>query len=271
MGWHTENNVWSGQTVKQMVNNARGNLIRSAVLSIAAGVIVVSAVTTLSAADDGLERLLEKAHLKAQTNELSQHPNSACVIPSSMHDEKSVTPVGHAQQFQFTDPSGFSTRADLATATCEIMPAPICGPRNFYDPERHYNPWNPNSQRDEYVYDGDDRNKKVQVDRDWNIYGLDTEDTIGHFDTLDGRRLVTPSNRVAIYAPRFGAVRKIAGLVNAQSNVPVGAMEEKTIIARSQAADLATTTKQHLSVDRFDGGKRASGLQNRTRESWRIT
>ncbi len=248
-----------------MKNSMRGNLFRSAVRSIAALVTAVSAVADLSAVDDGLERLLEKAHLKAQTSDLSENPNTACVIPSSMRDKKSVTSVGHARQFQFSDPSGFSTRGDLAAGSCEILPAPIRIPRDDNDSQRRNNPWNPSSQRDEYVFDGDDRNKKVQVDQNWNIYGLDTEDTIGHFDTLDGRRLVTPSNRVAIYAPRFGAVRKIAGLFNAQSNVPVGAMEEKTIIARSQAADLATTTKQHLSVDRFDGGKRASGMQSRTR------
>lgn len=265
MGWQTEYNVWSRQTVKQMAGNMRGNLFRSAVLSIAALVFAVSSVASASAADDGLDRLLKKAHLKAQTKGSSEKPNVACVIPNSMQNAKSVAPVAHVQEFQFTDPSGFSARGDLTTNDCEILPAPICGPRNFYDPERQYNPWNPNSQRDEYVYDGDDRNRKVQVDRDWNIYGLDTEDTIGHFDTLDGRRLVTPSNRVAIYAPRFGAVRKLDGLVNAQSNVPIGAMEEKTIIARSEAANLATTTKQHLAVERFAGGKRASGLQNRTR------
>ena len=50
------------------------------------------------------------------------------------------------------------------------------------------------------------------VDPDWTVRGLDLEDTVGHFDTLDGRTLVTASNRVAIYAPRFAAVRKVYGL-----------------------------------------------------------
>lgn len=248
-----------------MAENTRGNFYRTAILMVAGYILLSTSAPTALEADDGLDRLLKKANLTTQVEQVPEKPNVACVIPNSMRDAKSILPAGHAQEFQFTDPSGFSARGDLITAATEVSPAPICGPRNFYDPERQYNPWNPNSQRDEYVYDGDDRNRKVQVDRDWNVYGLDTEDTIGHFDTLDGRRLVAPSNRVAIYAPRFGAVRKIDGLVNAQSNVPVGALEEKTIIARSEGADLANTTKQHLGVERFDGGKRASGLQNRTR------
>jgi uncharacterized repeat protein (TIGR01451 family) len=248
-----------------MADNMHGNLFRIASLAFAILVVVFAPHASASAADDGLDRLLQKAQLQAPDNRVPEKSNVACIIPSSMHDAKSVSPAGHAQELQFTDPTGFSARGELSTADCEILPAPICGPGNLHDSARQDNPWNPNSQRDEYVFDGDDRNKKVQVDRDWKIYGLDTEDTVGHFDTLDGRRLVTPSNRVAIYAPRFGAVRKLNGLFNAQSNVPVGAMEEKTIIARAAASNLAKTTKQHLAVERFDGGKRASGLRNRTR------
>jgi len=51
------------------------------------------------------------------------------------------------------------------------------------------------STPEEYVFDGDDRGLKIQVDPDFNVYGLDPEDTFGHFDTLDGKRIVVPSNR----------------------------------------------------------------------------
>ena len=71
------------------------------------------------------------------------------------------------------------------------------------------------TRSDEYIYDGSDREARVQVDGDWNIYGMDTEDTFGHFDTLDGKRLVSPSNRVDIYAPRFSAVRRVYNLQKA--------------------------------------------------------
>lgn len=128
-----------------------------------------------------------------------------------------------------------------------------------------FNNWNPNAGRDEYVYDGSDRAQKVQVDNDFNVTGLQTEDTVGHFDTLDGRRIVTPSNRVAIYAPRFGAVRRVDGVFKANINLPVGAFEEKTPIAHARSADDPTTTKQHLSLQRYAATNRASSFLDQTR------
>jgi len=47
---------------------------------------------------------------------------------------------------------------------------------------------------------------------DWQVFGLNVEDAVAHYDTLDGRTLVEPSNRVHIYSPRFGAVRQVASL-----------------------------------------------------------
>ena len=125
--------------------------------------------------------------------------------------------------------------------------------------------WNPNAGRDEYVYDGSDRGEKVQVGTDFKVMGLQTEDTIGHFDTLDSRRIVTPSNRVAIYAPRFGAVRRVDGVFNANLNLPVGAFEEKTPIASARSAADPTTTKQNLAIKRYAATNRASSFIDQTR------
>ncbi|MDR1141650.1 MAG: DUF11 domain-containing protein [Planctomycetaceae bacterium] len=66
----------------------------------------------------------------------------------------------------------------------------------------------------EYLTDGGDGIAKTRIEDDWTVRNLETEDTVAHFDTLDGRTLVEPSNRVFIYAPRFGAVRKIEGVLN---------------------------------------------------------
>ncbi|MEM9351889.1 MAG: hypothetical protein AAGA92_02660 [Planctomycetota bacterium] len=62
---------------------------------------------------------------------------------------------------------------------------------------------------DEYLCDGGDAGLPVGVRADWTIDGLEQEDTIAHYDTVDGRVLVTPSNRVCIYAPRFAVVRRV--------------------------------------------------------------
>jgi uncharacterized repeat protein (TIGR01451 family) len=120
-------------------------------------------------------------------------------------------------------------------------------------------------RRDEYIYDGNDRGKGVKVDRSWNMIGLDSEDTVGHFDTLDGRRLVSPSNRVAIYAPRFGSVRRVDRIYNATLNQQPSAYEDRQPIATSRAADFSTSSQQHTAVGRYEGSNRASSFRDRTR------
>ncbi len=62
---------------------------------------------------------------------------------------------------------------------------------------------------DEYLCDGGDQETQVSLNRQRELRGLDPEDTIAHYDTVDGRTLVHPSNNVCIYAPRFAAVRKV--------------------------------------------------------------
>jgi uncharacterized repeat protein (TIGR01451 family) len=69
----------------------------------------------------------------------------------------------------------------------------------------------------EYLCDGGDHGLPARVDEDWTVHGLEIEDTIAHFDTVDGCRVVQPSNCVCIYAPRFGSVRQVvAPIVNEQ-------------------------------------------------------
>jgi uncharacterized repeat protein (TIGR01451 family) len=65
---------------------------------------------------------------------------------------------------------------------------------------------------DEYLCDGGDFGLPAGVRADWRIEGLEREDTIAHYDTVDGRTVVTPSNKLCIYAPRFAAVRQVTDL-----------------------------------------------------------
>ena len=96
------------------------------------------------------------------------------------------------------------------------LPYMIVGP---WTPPGFGNPW----PWEEYLHDGGDRDLPVKVDSEWHIYGLNVEDTIAHYDTLDGRRKVTPSNCVHLYAPRFGSIRKIVGAnLNEQVEGPRG-------------------------------------------------
>jgi uncharacterized repeat protein (TIGR01451 family) len=108
-------------------------------------------------------------------------------------------------------------------------------------PMNNFGPWRPPGiggswPEDEYIFDGDDQDGEVKVRDDFQLEGLDSEDTIVHYDTLAGRTAVCPSNRVCIYAPRFAAVRQVilpyseAQLVRAGGvDMPIGPVGQDRI------------------------------------------
>lgn len=97
---------------------------------------------------------------------------------------------------------------------------------------------------DECVCDGGDRGLGVNVAPDWKVRGLDPQDTIAHFDTLDGRTHVEASNKVCLYAPRFGAVRVVSGLIENEQSDRADGIELKTRAVTEERAQLASTSLQ---------------------------
>ncbi len=100
---------------------------------------------------------------------------------------------------------------------------------------------------DEYICDGGDFGIEAGVRTDWAIEGLEQEDTIVHYDTLSGEVIVQPSNRVCIYAPRFGAVREVVNPMNADRNEKLVAILDEMAPSQSQLDQLAGTTLQRNS------------------------
>lgn len=91
-----------------------------------------------------------------------------------------------------------------------------CGiPQGAWAPSGIRQPW----PRDEYLCDGGDTGYPATVTPDWELRGFEPTDTIAHFDTLEGETIVQPSNRVCLYAPRFGSVRKVTGVEASQQNI----------------------------------------------------
>jgi len=116
-------------------------------------------------------------------------------------------------------------------------------------------PWSPDGLArpwpiDEYIWDGGDRDTLVEVGNDWTVRGLDQEDTVAHYDTVDGRVQVTPSNRVPIYAPRFAAVRQIHGPEIHQSREGVAAAERNLRLRSQDTRQLASAALQPEQVVR---------------------
>lgn len=140
---------------------------------------------------------------------------------------------------------------------------PHCGPRGPFrftndEPEeiREGMTWVPDGiscpwPRDEFICDGGDLNGDVHVKKNWDVVGLDQEDTVAHYDTLDGKTEVSASNCVCIYAPRFAAVRQVitpvlheghermAGVeipvklnLNQENNGPTTAIQPEQVVAQ---------------------------------------
>lgn len=125
---------------------------------------------------------------------------------------------------------------------------------------------------DEYLCDGGDFGIPAGVRSDWSTTGIEQEDTITHYDTLDGRVVVAPSNRVCIYAPRFGAVRRVTNLsVNHHRVGPGGIVDEMSLAAAGSTRTATTGLQQHAPAaslgdqpaSLYRSRDRASGTENR--------
>ena len=134
----------------------------------------------------------------------------------------------------------------------------------------YLNPWTPDGlpgpwPYDEYIWDGGDQKTQVQVHDDWTVNGLDMEDTVAHYDTRDGRRLVEPSNRVPIYAPRFAAVRKVYGVETHEVHNRVAGVENPVRLNSQEATRIATTALQPVQPVLQHGLKTPVNFRDRTR------
>jgi len=154
-------------------------------------------------------------------------------------------------------PPGLPPQAYAGAAAASDSPGmdngvpPASSPHGPWAPPGFSQPW----PKDEYLRDGGDRELAARVADDWQVHGLDVEDTVVHFDTLDGQTLVEPSNRVHIYSPRFGAVRHVVGLRANETARRSAGVHLPTRLVGPKATDVVATGKQHLQANRQIGRK----------------
>ena len=101
---------------------------------------------------------------------------------------------------------------------------------------------------DEYLCDGGDFHSPAGVRADWRVEGLEQEDAVAHYDTVDGRVVVTPSNRVCIYAPRFAAVRRVVNVMAHEQPLFVNALLEEEAPARAEESQPVASSLQRHAV-----------------------
>jgi uncharacterized repeat protein (TIGR01451 family) len=100
---------------------------------------------------------------------------------------------------------------------------------------------------DEYLRDGGNAGPPIRVGARGEFLGLEMEDTVARYSTLDGRTLVEPSNKVDLYSPRFHAVRQVVDVeIDQQRNRATGVAEPvKAVVPRtSEPVGLNTQNRQ---------------------------
>lgn len=117
---------------------------------------------------------------------------------------------------------------------------------------------------DEYICDGGDAGGPVRVRNDWSLQNLDPEDTVGHYDTLDNRVVVEPSNKVCIYAPRFASARKVSSAFQNEKYLQALLAKRKDTAVIDQANQLTDQYSQTVAAKRHSLLQPASGLKVRT-------
>ena len=125
------------------------------------------------------------------------------------------------------------------------IPMPVAYAGGPWVPPGMSQPW----PKDEYLADGGDSEPKAMVRQDWEVRGLNLEDTIAHYDTLDGRTAVEPSNRVHIYSPRFGAVRQVVSLRQSEQRDPWAGVHQPLKLVRHENSQSATASAQNVQAE----------------------
>ncbi len=108
------------------------------------------------------------------------------VVPSTPHENPAFTPAEPRRVFDPREQPSNCMETIAASPFADIYP-------------------------DEYIFDGGDRNAPAGYTAGQRS-GFDSEDTVAGFTDHTGAARMTPSNRVAVYAPRFGSVRTVTGL-----------------------------------------------------------
>ncbi len=108
---------------------------------------------------------------------------------------------------------------------------------------------------DEYLADGGDHGTQVAVGANRQVRGLEMEDTVAQFDTLDGRTIVEPSNQVELYSPRFRSVRQVVGVNESDQALASSGVHQPVRLVATGDVGVTGSTKQNLQTVRQIGQK----------------
>lgn len=159
--------------------------------------------------------------------------------------------AGNANGFQSgpcADPSyGHQPIAGNGVTAMPLVPAAW-----YYDPQ-------------EFLCDGGDQNPPVAVTRDEQIIGLQPEDTVAIYTTEGSEIDIAPSNRVCVYSPRFGNVRRITGAILSDRSITVSGVA-RPVGPQGIDYDLpGLVVADAVEVDRAEYTRRIDSMRDRNR------
>jgi uncharacterized repeat protein (TIGR01451 family) len=175
-------------------------------------------------------------------------------------------------------PAGYATAVSGDPAAMQEQPCPPgpLGPPGMElgvpVPYTAAGPWTPPGivppwPADEYLRDGGNAGPPVRVGPKGELTGLEMEDTVARFSTLDGRTLVEPSNKVSLYSPRFNAVRQVVDVeVDQQRNRATGVAEPVKPMGPRTSEPVGLNT-QNLQAVRGIGTNPAVQMRSRQSQS----
>lgn len=162
----------------------------------------------------------------------------AAPVPTATATAQTVMPVSYEERF--SDQTAIEPRSSMRVGDESIAATPVglrhrtagqcqtpgcttgcmsCSPGSFGDQGcgpagGMMLPMIPNPQGidgNEFLCNGGDQPPRARARVGDQIIGVDVEDTVARYTTVRGETHVTPSNRVCVYAPRFGSVRRVTG------------------------------------------------------------
>ena len=154
-----------------------------------------------------------------------------------------------------------SAAAPPGCAACPPCADGVAGPTGPWRPPGIAGRWPYN----EYLCDGGDQGARVEVGRDRTVWGLDQEDTVAHYDTVDGRTEVEASNPVCLYAPRFAAVRQVSGLAVHEVHDRLAGVNLPVLPSAQEYRNGPTTVLQPVEAERYVGTKGPQIFRERAR------
>ena len=189
----------------------------------------------------------------------TQSLKGTTIVALDTFEKNTESKADLAKKLRTDNKSMFHSPTRVPHTSCPNCKGKVEKPVSHGSPYERSSPW----PTDEYICDGGDGNQKTRVKADWSLQGLEMEDSIAHYDTLDGRTVVKTICRNCIYSPRFAAVRQIDGVVEHQQQEQMKQVSERKILEIRNTREMASTVLEQKQPVQQKGRKPVNIFRDR--------